>query len=176
MTGSGHGWIVRVAGMVALLGGRDRRVRGVRGSAVSRSWPRRATRSLLDRIVRNGTNRVKAPSRVRGQVRDRLVRGAGRAGVVALRRAHAPHYVDRRQVLGPREAAIGTNPRAGEDARRVPDYLTFLGKMHRHARPRVYLEIGVFKGTSLAKTLPSTRVIGIDPDPHVAERRHNWEI
>lgn len=45
------------------------------------------------------------------------------------------------------------------------DYFRVLGRIHRHLRPRTYLEIGVSRGESLACVLPETQVLGIDPAP-----------
>jgi hypothetical protein len=49
----------------------------------------------------------------------------------------------------------------------APYYVT-LDKIHQHVRPRGYLEVGVSRGLALALALPGTRVIGIDPEPHIA--------
>ena len=46
-------------------------------------------------------------------------------------------------------------------------YLEILRAVQRKARPRVYLEIGVWRGTSLRLASPTTRVVGIDPDPQI---------
>jgi methyltransferase family protein len=43
------------------------------------------------------------------------------------------------------------------------DYQTLLYRIHRHLRPRTYLEIGVSEGKSLAQVLPETVVVGVDP-------------
>ena len=48
------------------------------------------------------------------------------------------------------------------------DYFRVLGRIHRHLRPRTYLEIGVSRGESLACVLPATQVLGIDPAPDLA--------
>jgi len=47
------------------------------------------------------------------------------------------------------------------------NYHTLLRVMHERARPRAYLEIGVFHGASLRLALPSTRAIGVDPRPSI---------
>ena len=49
------------------------------------------------------------------------------------------------------------------------DYFRVLARIHRHLRPRTYLEIGVSRGDSLACVLPSTAVLGIDPQPNLAK-------
>ena len=48
------------------------------------------------------------------------------------------------------------------------DYFRVLARIHRHLRPRSYLEIGVSRGESLECVLPETQVIGIDPQPNLA--------
>jgi hypothetical protein len=48
------------------------------------------------------------------------------------------------------------------------DYFRVLKRIHRHLRPRTYLEIGVSRGESLACVLPETQVLGIDPAPNLA--------
>jgi len=48
------------------------------------------------------------------------------------------------------------------------DYFHVLRRIHRHLRPRTYLEIGVSRGESLECVLPETQVLGIDPAPNLA--------
>ncbi len=48
------------------------------------------------------------------------------------------------------------------------DYFRVLARIHRYLRPRTYLEIGVSRGDSLACVLPTTQVLGIDPEPKLA--------
>jgi len=48
------------------------------------------------------------------------------------------------------------------------DYFHVLARIHRHLRPRSYLEIGVSRGESLECVLPETRTLGIDPQPRLA--------
>jgi hypothetical protein len=47
------------------------------------------------------------------------------------------------------------------------DYFEVLGRVHRYVQPRTYLEIGVSRGRSLARVLPQTQVLGIDPQPRL---------
>lgn len=56
---------------------------------------------------------------------------------------------------------------SAEPAFPVHGYYEVLRSMHRYARPRTYLEIGVRRGESIGLAAPSTRVIGIDPAPRV---------
>jgi Methyltransferase domain len=49
------------------------------------------------------------------------------------------------------------------------DYFEVLGRMHRYLQPRTYLEIGVSRGRSLARVLPHTQVLGIDPQPQLGK-------
>ena len=46
-----------------------------------------------------------------------------------------------------------------------PFYIDVLRAIHRHLRPRTYLEIGVETGATLRLASPKTRSIGIDPEP-----------
>lgn len=49
------------------------------------------------------------------------------------------------------------------------NYLTQLQRIHDYLRPRTYLEIGIYKGHSLRRVHPETRVIGIDPVPRLEQ-------
>lgn len=48
------------------------------------------------------------------------------------------------------------------------NYFRVLRRIHRHLKPRTYLEIGVSRGRSLEQVLPGTRVLGVDPQPRLA--------
>jgi hypothetical protein len=58
-----------------------------------------------------------------------------------------------------------------EKERGTGTYLDLLDRIHRAVLPRGYLEIGVRDGVSLARALPGTRVVAIDPVP-VIDRKH----
>jgi Methyltransferase domain len=44
-----------------------------------------------------------------------------------------------------------------------PDYQKVLRWIHHTLKPSLYIEIGVCRGDSLTKTLPTTKTIGVDP-------------
>ena len=48
-----------------------------------------------------------------------------------------------------------------------PRYTELLTALHQRLAPRTYVEIGVATGDSLAPLLPSTRAVGIDPQPRL---------
>lgn len=71
-------------------------------------------------------------------------------------------------VLGGNPAPEATEARQAELRRRVArsgGYRPLLKRIHRHLRPRTYVEIGVAKGHTLALALPTTEAIGVDPEP-----------
>jgi hypothetical protein len=47
------------------------------------------------------------------------------------------------------------------------DYFQLFDRFHAHIKPRTYLEIGVATGSSIRLVGPSTRAIGVDPDPKI---------
>lgn len=49
------------------------------------------------------------------------------------------------------------------------NYVRVLKRIHRHLRPRTYLEIGVSRGESLECVLPETLTLGIDPAPNLGK-------
>lgn len=49
------------------------------------------------------------------------------------------------------------------------NYFRVLKRIHRHLRPRTYLEIGVSRGESLECVLPETLTLGIDPTPNLGK-------
>ena len=55
-------------------------------------------------------------------------------------------------------------------------YYDLLAKIHKHLRPKLYVEIGVHEGHSLAFVQPGTRTIGVDPEPKVAEPPNDCTI
>jgi tetratricopeptide (TPR) repeat protein len=48
------------------------------------------------------------------------------------------------------------------------DYFDLLARIHAHLRPRTYVEIGVFVGSSFRLVDPATLAIGVDPEPRYA--------
>jgi len=58
-----------------------------------------------------------------------------------------------------------------------PTYFHLLADLHRRLRPARYLEIGVNEGHSLALSLPTTRLVGVDPEPRVGNLDHpDWTV
>jgi hypothetical protein len=51
-----------------------------------------------------------------------------------------------------------------------PDYLEVMRWVHQILKPSIYIEIGIEGGDSLGNTLPTTKLIGIDPFPQCASR------
>jgi len=47
-------------------------------------------------------------------------------------------------------------------------YSRVLERIHRHLRPRTYVEIGVATGVSMHLVLPGTLALGVDPEPAIA--------
>jgi predicted O-methyltransferase YrrM len=84
---------------------------------------------------------------------------AHRAGNIDAAVRHAERAVELDQTLEPAHLLLERLFLHGEN------YLDVLARIHRHVRPRTYVEIGVQFGYSLALVLPHTRVVGIDPDP-----------
>jgi hypothetical protein len=44
-------------------------------------------------------------------------------------------------------------------------YLSLMGRIHLHLKPRTYVETGVFKGESIKLAQPATIALGVDPQP-----------
>jgi hypothetical protein len=56
-------------------------------------------------------------------------------------------------------------------------YSRVLERIHRHLKPRTYVEIGVERGESLRLVSPQTRALGVDPQPVLAYRLpHNVRV
>jgi hypothetical protein len=51
----------------------------------------------------------------------------------------------------------------------VNTYYDLLALIHEHLRPDLYVEIGVHEGHSLSLVQPSTRIVGVDPEPKVTD-------
>ncbi len=58
----------------------------------------------------------------------------------------------------------------------ISTYYGLLRRAHELLRPSLYLEIGVHEGHSLAFVQPGTRVVGVDPDPNVADPPPDFTI
>ncbi len=48
-------------------------------------------------------------------------------------------------------------------------YYELLAWFHEQLKPDLYVEVGVHQGHSLALVQPGTRIVGVDPEPKVAE-------
>ena len=48
------------------------------------------------------------------------------------------------------------------------NYFSLLGRIHKHLKPRTYIEIGVETGASLVLVQPGTVVLGVDPEPKIS--------
>jgi len=71
-------------------------------------------------------------------------------------------------------APTGSHPPKPGD---YPTYLHLLADLHRRLRPARYLEIGVNEGHSLALAGPTTRLVGVDPEPRVDGLDHpDWMV
>jgi hypothetical protein len=106
-------------------------------------------------------------------------------GVAAAAAEACPGDGDLRMVLGRALLACGRHGEAGaalEQAMALgcsvevldmlaaarypgPRYRDHLDALHLWLKPRIYLEIGVFKGDTIALARPGTRAIGVDPAP-----------
>ena len=51
----------------------------------------------------------------------------------------------------------------------ISTYYGLLRRIHELRQPSLYVEIGVHEGHSLAFVQPGTRIVGVDPEPKVAE-------
>ena len=58
----------------------------------------------------------------------------------------------------------------------ISTYYGLLRRIHELRRPSLYVEIGVHEGHSLAFVQPGTRIVGVDPEPKVAEPPPNSTI
>jgi len=74
------------------------------------------------------------------------------------------------------EGAVNTaGQRRGEDP--YPSYFDLLSDLHRRLQPRTYLEIGVHEGDSMSLVGQTTRILGVDPEPRIAEMDHpDWTV
>ena len=58
----------------------------------------------------------------------------------------------------------------------ISTYYGLLRRIHELRQPSLYVEIGVHEGHSLAFVQPGTRIVGVDPEPKVAEPPPNSTI
>ena len=58
----------------------------------------------------------------------------------------------------------------------ISTYYGLLKRIHELRQPDLYVEIGVHEGHSLAFVQPDTRIVGVDPEPKVAEPPPNATI
>ena len=58
----------------------------------------------------------------------------------------------------------------------ISTYYGLLRRIHELRQPSLYVEIGVHEGHSLAFVQPGTRIVGVDPEPKVAEPPPNTTI
>ena len=87
--------------------------------------------------------------------------------VVPLTGGGAHHW----QLAEPGAVRFEVHPNRAAAMAAASGYRALLERLHQHLRPRTYVEIGVRRGLSLGAALPGTRMVGIDPNPEIADPR-----
>lgn len=117
-------------------------------------------RVLADVLFARGHHRLAARlARTNAYYHGAAAEAAHRAGDIDAAVHHAERAVELDERLESAHLVLERLFLYGES------YLEVLRRIHRHLRPRTYVEIGVQYGLSLALALPETRALGIDPQP-----------
>jgi hypothetical protein len=117
-------------------------------------------RVLADVLYARGHHRIAARlAATNAHYHGAAAEAAHQAGDVDAAVRHAERAVELDQTLEAAHLVLERLFLHGET------YLDVLGRIHRHLRPRTYVEIGVQYGLSLALAQPETRALGIDPAP-----------